>query len=190
MMRESIGLSTSSGGTQIPVPASTARAWVIETISYQTLLGRLLARREERGGGHAALVEHRHVAVLDEAVEGGRTLAVEPGRRVRAVDPDLQRRPVADGRHLVVDLLRQPVEHVDGAAVAVAAEQAGLDELAVRVDGAPLELLAERVVRFAGRGVVLLPEVLDEGLRLRVVLEGQEFVDLPGGGEARGGPHQ
>src|SRR5205823_10409217 len=147
MMRESIRLSTFSGGTQIPVPASTARAWVIEAISYQALLGRLLDRGEERGGGHTALIEHRHIAVLHEAVEGGRALAVEPGRRVRAVDPDLQGRPVADGRDLVVDLLRQPVEHVDGAAVAAAAEQAGLAELAVRVGRALLEFLAEGVDR-------------------------------------------
>src|SRR5262249_26772071 len=65
-------------------------------------------------------------------------------------------------------------------------------ELAVRVDGALLEFLAERVARAArlvGLGAVLLPEALDEGLRLRVVLERQEFVELLGGGDARGGPH-
>src|ERR1700709_354306 len=125
MILESIVLSTSSGGTQMPVPARTARAWVMRKVSLSALL-RTLPQRRESGGGHPAVVEHGQIAAFDETVEGVRTLTVQPGRRVGAVDPDFERRPVADGRHLVVDLLRQAVEHVEDTAVGAAPDLAGL----------------------------------------------------------------
>src|SRR6185295_17171294 len=96
MIRASMWLSISWGGMATPVPASTARAWVIakaplsgkrmESFGRQP---RLLAQTRVRLPGD---VRHRQVAPFDEAVEKEGLSAVEPGRRGRVVRPGLDRR--------------------------------------------------------------------------------------------------
>src|SRR5690348_871536 len=119
MILASMWLSTSRGGTAIPVPASTARASVI---FFRSLKAGVLPRRD--AGHHAALggqVGHGQVSALDEAVEARRPPGVETRGGRGVVGPDLDRRVFRRGRHLEVDLRGTPVEHIDGAAVRAAA---------------------------------------------------------------------
>src|SRR5437763_10413989 len=184
MIRASMSLSTRSGGTAIPVPASTARASAIGRPPENE-------KRLLRGGFDpvaqprvlARDVEDGQVPLLDEPVARLRPLAVEPRRRRRGVAPDLDRRPVREGRQLVIGLARRAVEDVDRAAVGVAAAEARLGELPVGLRGALVERLAQRVAG-AGRRIAARPEALDERLGLRVVGERQVLADLLGGRDA------
>src|SRR5947209_15404900 len=166
MIRDSMVLSTSSGGTAIPVPASTARASVVKgRVSFRWEGLVLPARQGDRL--HPRDVADGQIAALYEAVDRVGPVAVEPRRRVRAVRPDLDAGVPGIGRDLEALLLRRAVEHVDDAAVGAVAEVAAL---AVEAVGGHRPLR----VGVADAIAALAPEALGEGGGRRIVLEGQE----------------
>src|SRR5262245_18755830 len=135
MIRESMWLSTSSGGMEMPDPASTARAWVMrkllspgnrmESESFGRQHRLLMAQTRIGPPGD---VRHRQVASLDETVERRGLSAVEPGRRGRIVRPGLDRRLVARRGDLEIGLARRAVDHEDRAPVGAPAAEPGFGE--------------------------------------------------------------
>src|SRR6266545_339191 len=121
-----------------PVPASTARDWVIASAPLSRKKIESFGRRQpllpaEPGVRLPGDVPHGQVAPLDEAVEERRLSAVEPGRCRRVVRPGLDRRLARRGGDVVIGLARRTVEHVRRAAVGTPAAVAGLAELAIRL---------------------------------------------------------
>src|SRR6185436_16880447 len=93
-------------------------------------------------------------------------------------------------RHLVVHLPGDAIEDEDRTEVGAAAQEAGLGERLVGLDGALLEGLADGVARLVAVGVAPRPETLDELPGLLLVLDGEVGIDLLRSGEAGDGADQ
>src|SRR5688500_10467313 len=102
MIFASLSLSISSGGTAMPVPASTARAWVIYSPSMAFRDVRVCDGPAPDPVGLAGRPDHGQVAPLDEAIETRGLLAVEPRRGRLVVVPGHQRALARRGRDFIV----------------------------------------------------------------------------------------
>src|SRR6185369_16210182 len=158
--------STSSGGIAIPVPARTARAWVIRAVSPKKRATKKRSRGRIHPGAQARVlprdVKDGEITFFDEPVAQIGPLAVEPFRRGRRVQPDLQRRSVGLRRDVEVGLPGRTIQDIERAAVGAPAAVAGLAELVIGLQDPLVERLAKRI-RLARRRIALVPEAVDEG---------------------------
>src|ERR1043165_5099699 len=128
MIRESMWLSISWGGMAMPVPASTARAWVISEAPLSK--NRKSCGRQPTPQPRARVrlpgnVGHRQIAPFGEAILRRGLPAVETGRRGRVVRPGFDRRRARAGRDFELGLARRAVDHVDRAADGAPTAEAG-----------------------------------------------------------------